>query len=79
MCTRNVHRVLSTTTLDTTAKLIDDECYNNNYWASVGGVSLPHLNELEVELMRLLNFELLVTASMIDAARTRMLATVASA
>jgi hypothetical protein len=29
--------------------------------------------------MRLLNFELLVTASMIDAARTRMLATVASA
>ena len=29
MCTRNVHRVLSTNTLDTTAKLIDDECYNN--------------------------------------------------
>ena len=78
LCTRNVHRVLLATTL-VSAKLLDDECYNNNYWASVGGVSLPHLNELEIELMRLLNFELLVTASMIDAARTRMLATVASA
>ena len=74
MCTRNVHRVLLATTL-ISAKLLDDECYNNKYWASVGGVSLAHLNQLEIEAMSLLNFELLVTASMIDAARDRLLAT----
>lgn len=78
LCTRNVHRVLLATTL-VSAKLLDDECYNNNYWASVGGVSLSHLNQLEVEVLSLLNFELLVTASMIDAARMRLLATASPA
>ena len=74
LCTRNVHRVLLAATL-VSAKLLDDECYNNKYWASVGGVSLAHLNQLEVEITSLLNFELLVTAPMIDAARARLIST----
>lgn len=74
LCTRNVHRVLLATTL-VSAKLLDDECYNNQYWASVGGVSLHHLNHLEVEVMSLLNFSLLVDASSLEAARQRLLAT----
>ena len=78
LCTRNVHRVLLATSL-VSAKLLDDECYNNNYWASVGGVSLSHLNQLEVEVMSLLDFQLLVTASMIDAARARLLSSVGAA
>ena len=57
------------------AKLLDDECYNNHYWASVGGVTLQHLNQLELEVMCLLDFEVLVTATMIDAARARLLTT----
>ena len=73
MCLRNVHRVLLATTL-ISAKLLDDECYNNTYWASVGGVALTHLNQLEVELMSLLNFSLLVEAGSLEAARTRLLA-----
>jgi hypothetical protein len=73
LCTRNVHRVLLATTV-ISAKLLDDECYNNQYWASVGGVSLAHLNQLEVEFMSLLNFEVLVTAPMIEGARARLLA-----
>lgn len=72
LCTRNVHRVLLATTL-ISAKLLDDECYNNTYWASVGGVSLPHLNQLEIEVVSLLDFNLLVTASALDAARKRLL------
>ena len=40
LCTRNVHRVLLATTL-VSAKLLDDECYNNTYWASVGGAFRP--------------------------------------
>jgi hypothetical protein len=73
LCTRNVHRVLLATTL-VSAKLLDDECYNNTYWASVGGVSLSHLNQLEVEAMCLLDFNMLVNASSLDAARTRLMA-----
>ena len=73
LCTRNVHRVLLATTL-VSAKLLDDECYNNTYWASVGGVSLHHLNQLEVEAMSLLSFNLLVNAPSLDAARQRLLA-----
>ena len=53
---------------------LDDECYNNTYWASVGGVALPHLNQLEIEVMSLLQFNLLVNASSLDAARQRLLA-----
>jgi hypothetical protein len=74
LCTRNVHRVLLATVL-VSAKLLDDECYNNHYWASVGGVTLQHLNQLELEVMCLLDFEVLVTATMIDAARARLLTT----
>ena len=78
LCLRNVHRVLLATTL-LSAKLLDDECYNNNYWAQIGGVSLSHLNALEVEVMTLLEYEMHVTPSMIDAARARLLATAAAA
>jgi hypothetical protein len=72
LCTRNVHRVLLATTL-VSAKLLDDECYNNMYWASVGGVSLTHLNQLEVDVMSLLDYSLLVTAPELEAARLRLL------
>ena len=72
LCTRNVHRVLLATTL-VSAKLLDDECYNNAYWASVGGVSLTHLNQLEVELIKLLHYNLHVTADALEAARVRLL------
>lgn len=65
--------MLLATTL-VSAKLLDDECYNNTYWASVGGVSLSHLNQLEVEAMCLLDFNMLVNASSLDAARTRLMA-----
>lgn len=73
LCTRNVHRVLLATTL-VSAKLLDDECYNNLYWATVGGVALPHLNSLEVELTQLLDFHLLVTNEGLQTARSRLLA-----
>ena len=41
--------------------------------ASVGGVSLPHLNQLEVEVMSLLSFSLLVDAPALESARERLL------
>ena len=73
LCRSNVHRVLLSTVL-ISAKLLDDECYTNAYWATVGGVALCHLNALEVETMALMNYEMLVTASALEAARARLMA-----
>ena len=36
-------------------------------------VSLPHLNQLEIEVVSLLDYNLLVTASSLEAARKRLL------
>ena len=67
-------RVAPSARLAVSLSQLDDECYNNTYWASVGGVSLPHLNQLEVEVVSLLNFSLLVNAQSLEAARHRLLA-----
>jgi hypothetical protein len=71
LCTSNVHRILLATVL-LSAKLLDDECYNNAYWATIGGVALSHLNQLEVQTMSLLNHSLLVTGAALDSARARL-------
>ena len=58
LCSSNIHRVLLSTVM-ISAKLLDDEPYNNHHWSVVGGVSLQHLNELELYTLDLLNFTLL--------------------
>ena len=45
--------------LHSAAKMLDDEQKNNHHWSGVGGVSLQHLNELELYTLDLLNFTLL--------------------
>ncbi len=44
---RNVHRLLITSVM-VAAKIRDDQYYSNEFYASIGGVSLKELNELEV-------------------------------
>lgn len=55
----NVHRLVLTGVL-LSAKFLDDHYFNNAFYAKVGGVSTAELNRLEVEMLRLLNFRLLV-------------------
>jgi len=57
LCASNVHRLLLVTAL-LSSKALDDESYNSKYWASVGGVSLEHLNELEVYACLLLDWKI---------------------
>ena len=45
-----------------TSKMLDDESYANQYWASIGGVSLAHLNALEAFTLDALDFRLSATA-----------------
>ncbi|EEF49826.1 cyclin-P3-1 [Ricinus communis] len=56
----NVHRLLITSIM-LAAKFLDDECYNNAYYAKVGGVSTPEMNRMETKLLFNLDFRLQVT------------------
>lgn len=76
LCTSNVHRVLLATMV-LSMKLLDDDLYNNKYWATIGGVPLAHLNELEIHMASLLNHRLLVTPDAIDSVRERLLSSAA--
>ncbi|KAK7817021.1 cyclin-u1-1 [Quercus suber] len=51
----NVHRLLVTSIM-VASKMLDDEHYNNAFFARVGGVSNAELNRLELELLSLLDF-----------------------
>ncbi|KAF5829684.1 cyclin-domain-containing protein [Dunaliella salina] len=53
------HRLLLTAVL-LAAKCYEDTIYNNIYFAKVGGITSAELNMLEVEMLKLLDFRLLV-------------------
>eukprot|EP01034_Spumella_vulgaris_P030677 gene30677-37928_t len=55
----NVHRLLITCVM-LSAKYHDDLFYNNAYYAKLGGLTLPELNFLETDLLRLLDFSLFI-------------------
>ncbi|OWZ03480.1 hypothetical protein PHMEG_00024782 [Phytophthora megakarya] len=57
----NVHRVVITSVV-LSAKFFDDHYFNNAYYAKVGGVPCPEMNELEVEYLLLINFSLHVSS-----------------
>nr|CAD1844925.1 unnamed protein product [Ananas comosus var. bracteatus] len=56
----NVHRFLITSVL-AAVKFMDDVCYNNAYYAKVGGISLMEMNYLEVDFLFGVGFDLNVT------------------
>ncbi|CAM0903530.1 unnamed protein product [Alopecurus aequalis] len=56
----SVHRLLITAVL-AAVKFMDDKCYNNAYFAKVGGISLPEMNYLEVDFLFGVGFDLKVS------------------
>ncbi|XVF57433.1 hypothetical protein PTKIN_Ptkin06aG0204900 [Pterospermum kingtungense] len=56
----NVHRLLLTSVM-VAAKFMDDQCYNNAYYAKVGGISTEEINRLEMKFLFCLDFRLHVT------------------
>ncbi|CAO2039906.1 unnamed protein product [Urochloa humidicola] len=56
----SVHRLLITAVL-AAVKFMDDICYNNAYFAKVGGISLVEMNYLEVDFLFGVGFDLNVT------------------
>ncbi|XP_066346389.1 cyclin-P4-1-like [Miscanthus floridulus] len=56
----SVHRLLITAVL-AAVKFMDDVCYNNAYFARVGGISLAVMNYLEVDFLFAVRFDLNVS------------------
>lgn len=61
----NVHRLLITSVL-VASKVIDDEHYNNAFYARVGGLTNAELNRLELELLFLLDFRVMVSSGVFE-------------
>ncbi|MFS7889410.1 putative cyclin PHO80, Cyclin-like superfamily [Helianthus anomalus] len=61
----NVHRLLVTSIM-LAAKILDDEHYNNAFYARVGGVTNAELNRLEVEFLFMIDFDLTVTSRVFE-------------
>ncbi|XP_041016429.1 cyclin-P3-1 [Juglans microcarpa x Juglans regia] len=60
LTTLNAHRLLITTIM-VAAKFMDDDCYDNAYYAKVGGVSTAEMNRLEMKFLFTIDFRLHVT------------------
>ncbi|XP_056865961.1 LOW QUALITY PROTEIN: cyclin-U4-3 [Raphanus sativus] len=58
----SIHRFIITSVL-VSAKFIDDLCYNNGYYAQVGGISKEEMNLLELDFLFGIGFQLNVTVS----------------
>eukprot|EP00518_Triparma_eleuthera_P006256 CAMPEP_0182468322 /NCGR_PEP_ID=MMETSP1319-20130603/15314_1 /TAXON_ID=172717 /ORGANISM="Bolidomonas pacifica, Strain RCC208" /LENGTH=248 /DNA_ID=CAMNT_0024668507 /DNA_START=19 /DNA_END=761 /DNA_ORIENTATION=- len=56
----NVHRIIITSVM-LAAKFLDDQYFNNAFYARVGGVPCAEINALELEFLFLINFSLYVT------------------
>ncbi|KAG6722365.1 hypothetical protein I3842_03G155500 [Carya illinoinensis] len=61
----NVHRLLVTSVM-VASKMLDDEHYNNAFFARAGGVSNAELNRLELELLFLLDFGVTVSSRVFE-------------
>lgn len=72
LCENNMHRILLVAMV-LASKMLDDDTYNNSYWAQVGGVTLDHLNALEHHMTQLLDFRLVASARAVDTIRERLL------
>lgn len=47
-------------------KYYDDEYYKNEYYAKVGGLTLKEVNQLEMEFLELINYELFINKEVFD-------------
>ena len=72
LCKANVHRVLLVASV-ISCQMLDDAPYNNAWWARVGGVSVEHLNELELFTVRALDHRLCVSAAEVAHAREALM------
>ena len=59
----NIHRLLITCVM-VAVKFFEDEFFKNSFYAKLGGIPGWEINCLEIELLRLLNFNLFIDSSL---------------
>ena len=57
----SVHRIFLVSTL-LAIKYLEDDCFDNKWYATFGGVSLSELNSLEQDMLEFLEYRLVVTS-----------------
>lgn len=67
----NIHRLLISCIL-VASKLYEDRTFNNTYYSHVGGISTNALNNLELSLLSLLNYNLHVPPQVFEEYRQRV-------
>lgn len=68
----SIHRLLLTCVLIAT-KVVDDVLYDNAHFARVGGLDVKELNMLELDLLKVLQFKLYISAEEFEAYEMRLL------
>lgn len=58
--TFTIHRLVLTS-LRLATKFVDDVFYTNNIFAYLGGITLPDMNDLELRLLKLLDYQVAYT------------------
>ena len=61
----NVHRILFCCII-TAVKFNEDKYYTNKYYSKIGGMDLKQLNEMEMELLISINFDLFIESKVYD-------------
>jgi len=69
---RNVHRLLITSIM-LASKFYEDKYMDNAFYARVGGIPVSELNQLEVDFVFLIHFELTVEPEVFDRYRSQLL------
>lgn len=72
LSSHNIHRLLITSFV-TAAKLRDDTYFANNYYASIGGVSLRDMNKMEAIFLTALNWRTHIDPAEFDAAESALM------
>jgi len=67
----SVHRMLITSVMLAT-KFFDDETFNNQYYARVGGLQITELNQLEEKFLFLIDFSLTIQAEVFERYRCEL-------
>ena len=61
----NVHKILFCCII-IAVKFNEDKYYTNKYYSKIGGMDLKHLNEMEMELLISINFDLFIESKVYD-------------
>eukprot|EP01080_Neovahlkampfia_damariscottae_P012211 gene12211-5798_t len=61
----NIHRIFITCVMVAT-KFFDDYFQSNQYFSKIGGIELKEMNRLEVELMKLIQYEFFISKDLFD-------------